>query len=185
MRGKDTTVTRLSHLFAQSIRTVMRNSKKRILIFVVLCLLSSTFAIYLFLYTHILDHCHSWWRIVPRFLLNHVSLASLYTVDIEYVEYTDGTIAPASSINANPPPARTANSPVQRTPGRIADYDPLSEARPSPYSARQAATTVIYTSDKGPGAFVFASAIAAHFFLSTVLTMELNCMMPVLYLIIV
>ncbi|XP_015186393.1 PREDICTED: LIM and SH3 domain protein Lasp [Polistes dominula] len=71
---------------------------------------------------------------------------------IEYVEYTDGTIAPASSsyLNANPPVTRTANSPVQRTPGRIADYDPLSEARPSPYSARQAATTVIYTSDKGP-----------------------------------
>ncbi|XP_050463729.1 LIM and SH3 domain protein Lasp isoform X1 [Cataglyphis hispanica] len=69
---------------------------------------------------------------------------------IEYVEYTDGTIAPASSLNANPPPPRTANSPVQRTPGRIADYDPLSEPRPSPYSARQAATTVIYTSDKGP-----------------------------------
>jgi len=89
-------------------------------------------------------------------------IASLFVlVDIEYVEYTDGTIAPASSINANPPPARTANSPVQRTPGRIADYDPLSEARPSPYSARQAATTVIYTSDKGPGAFTFATAIAA------------------------
>lgn len=86
------------------------------------------------------------------------------TVDIEYVEYTDGTIAPASSINANPPPARTANSPVQRTPGRIADYDPLSEARPSPYSARQAATTVIYTSDKGPGAFTFATVIAARVF---------------------
>ncbi|XP_011493777.1 PREDICTED: LIM and SH3 domain protein Lasp-like [Ceratosolen solmsi marchali] len=72
---------------------------------------------------------------------------------IEYVEYTDGTIAPASSVNANlpaPPVTRTAVSPVQqRTPGRIADYDPLSEARPSPYSARQAATTVIYTSDKG------------------------------------
>lgn len=82
-------------------------------------------------------------------------IASLSFVHIEYVEYTDGTIAPASSINANPPPARTANSPVQRTPGRIADYDPLSEARPSPYSARQAATTVIYTSDKGPGAFTF------------------------------
>lgn len=95
---------------------------------------------------------------------------------LEYVEYTDGTIAPASSINnANnqpapppppqqqhqhqPPPApaapmmssRSAASPVQRAPGRIADYDPLSEARPSPYSARQAATTVIYTSDKGAG----------------------------------
>jgi hypothetical protein len=70
------------------------------------------------------------------------------------VEYTDGTIAPASSVNANPPAppvTRTAVSPVQRTPGRIADYDPLSEARPSPYSARQAATTVIYTSDKGAG----------------------------------
>lgn len=68
---------------------------------------------------------------------------------IEYVEYTDGTITPESSVNANPVPPRTANSPVQRAPGRIADYDPLSEARPSPYSARQAATTVIYTSDKG------------------------------------
>jgi len=85
----------------------------------------------------------------------------LCIVDIEYVEYTDGTIAPASSLNANPPPPRTANSPVQRTPGRIADYDPLSEARPSPYSARQAATTVIYTSDKGPGALIFATGIAA------------------------
>lgn len=92
-------------------------------------------------------------------------IASLSFVHIEYVEYTDGTIAPASSINANPPPARTANSPVQRTPGRIADYDPLSEARPSPYSARQAATTVIYTSDKGPGAFTFAATIAAATFL--------------------
>ncbi|CAD1478602.1 unnamed protein product, partial [Heterotrigona itama] len=71
---------------------------------------------------------------------------------IEYVEYTDGPIAPTSGVNANPPAARTASSQVQRTPGRIADYDPpLSEVRPSPYSARQAgATTVIYTSDKGP-----------------------------------
>ncbi|XP_014220038.1 LIM and SH3 domain protein Lasp [Copidosoma floridanum] len=73
---------------------------------------------------------------------------------IEYVEYTDGTISPASSVNANPPaPISTrpaVQSPVQRTPGRIADYDPLKETRPSPYSARQAATTVIYTSDKGP-----------------------------------
>lgn len=93
------------------------------------------------------------------FLLN-LSLF-LCIVDIEYVEYTDGTIAPASSLNANPPPPRTANSPVQRTPGRIADYDPLSEARPSPYSARQAATTVIYTSDKGPGALIFTIGIAA------------------------
>ncbi|XP_011632240.1 LIM and SH3 domain protein Lasp [Pogonomyrmex barbatus] len=84
------------------------------------------------------------------FLSKAVASAFSCIVDIEYVEYTDGTIAPASSINANPPPARTANSPVQRTPGRIADYDPLSEARPSPYSARQTATTVIYTSDKGP-----------------------------------
>lgn len=103
----------------------------------------------------------SWWADRRRFLWI-VMLAFLSCiVDIEYVEYTDGTIAPATSINANPPPARTANSPVQRTPGRIADYDPLSEARPSPYSARQAATTVIYTSDKGPGAFTFAAAIAA------------------------
>lgn len=88
----------------------------------------------------------------------------------EYVEYTDGTIAPTASVNANAntnvnanananananPPApvitRSAVSPVQRAPGRIADYDPLSEARPSPYSARQGATTVIYTSDKGAG----------------------------------
>lgn len=74
-------------------------------------------------------------------------------LNLEYVEYTDGLVVPASGVNANPPVARTANSPVQRTPGRIADYDPLSEARPSPYSARQAATTVIYTSDKGPGEF--------------------------------
>lgn len=74
---------------------------------------------------------------------------------IEYVEYTDGTIAPTSTINANPPVIRPASSPVQRTPGRIADYDPLSETRPSPYSARQAATTVIYTSDKGAGQFEF------------------------------
>lgn len=74
---------------------------------------------------------------------------------LEYVEYTDGPIAPTSGVNANPPAARTASSQVQRTPGRIADYDPpLSEVRPSPYSARQAgATTVIYTSDKGPGEF--------------------------------
>ncbi|XP_028982264.1 LIM and SH3 domain protein Lasp [Diachasma alloeum] len=70
---------------------------------------------------------------------------------IEYVEYTDETLAPATSVNANTVPARTA-SPIQRTPGRIADYDPLTEARPSPYSARQAATTVIYTSDRGAGA---------------------------------
>lgn len=69
---------------------------------------------------------------------------------IEYVEYPDGTITPTSNVNANPAPPPTAHSPVQRAPGRIADYDPLSEARPSPYSARQAATTVIYTSDKGP-----------------------------------
>ncbi|XP_043285400.1 LIM and SH3 domain protein F42H10.3 [Venturia canescens] len=76
---------------------------------------------------------------------------------IEYVEYTDGTIAPtATSVNANLVPARTASplpvttpAAIQRAPGRIADYDPLTEARPSPYSARQAATTVIYTSDKG------------------------------------
>ncbi|XP_034937492.1 LIM and SH3 domain protein F42H10.3 [Chelonus insularis] len=70
---------------------------------------------------------------------------------IEYVEYTDGTVTPAGSIlNANPPmPVRTV-SPVQKiTPGRISDYDPGAETRPSPYSARQAATTVIYTSDKG------------------------------------
>ena len=79
--------------------------------------------------------------------------AACILLALEYVEYTDGTIAPASGVNANPPAARTASSPVQRTPGRIADYDPLSEARPSPYSARQAATTVIYTSDKGPGKF--------------------------------
>lgn len=70
---------------------------------------------------------------------------------LEYVEYPDGTITPTSNVNANPAPPPTAHSPVQRAPGRIADYDPLSEARPSPYSARQAATTVIYTSDKGPG----------------------------------
>lgn len=85
----------------------------------------------------------------------------------EYVEYTDGTITPTSNVNANsnpnpnppPPPSMvrtpanvvTTKEPVQRTPGRIADYDPLSEARPSPYSTRQAATTVIYTSDKGAG----------------------------------
>jgi len=113
---------------------------------------------------HTLAIYRSWWADRRCFLLN-VSLAFLSCiVDIEYVEYTDGTIAPASSINANPPPARTANSPVQRTPGRIADYDPLSEARPSPYSARQAATTVIYTSDKGPGAFTFAAAITAAIF---------------------
>ncbi|KAH0549368.1 LIM and SH3 domain protein F42H10.3 isoform X1 [Cotesia glomerata] len=77
---------------------------------------------------------------------------------IEYVEYTDGSIAPASSvINANANVNANANiampvrtvSPVQKTPGKIADYDPITEARPSPYSARQAATTVIYTSDKG------------------------------------
>ncbi|KAK0098125.1 hypothetical protein PV326_010993 [Microctonus aethiopoides] len=73
---------------------------------------------------------------------------------IEYVEYTDGTITSTSNaLNANPStpatPVRTA-SPIQRAmPGRIADYDPLTESRPSPYSARQAATTVIYTSDKG------------------------------------
>ncbi|XP_033220286.1 LIM and SH3 domain protein F42H10.3 isoform X2 [Belonocnema kinseyi] len=77
---------------------------------------------------------------------------------IEYVEYPDGTVTPTANsnpnananVNANPVPPPTAHSPVQRAPGRIADYDPLSEARPSPYSAtRQAATTVIYTSDKG------------------------------------
>lgn len=83
---------------------------------------------------------------------------------IEYVEFTDGTISPSTRLNTNanvnvnansnanantPQVVRTA-SPVQRTPGRIADYDPLTEARPSPYSgSRQGATTVIYTSDKG------------------------------------
>lgn len=80
--------------------------------------------------------------------------AACVLLTLEYVEYTDGSIAPTSGVNANPPAARTASSQVQRTPGRIADYDPLSEVRPSPYSARQAgATTVIYTSDKGPGEF--------------------------------
>ena len=88
---------------------------------------------------------------------------------LEYVEYPDGTVTPTANananpnpnpnliananVNANPAPPATAHSPVQRAPGRIADYDPLSEARPSPYSARQAATTVIYTSDKGAGEF--------------------------------
>ncbi|XP_011304653.1 LIM and SH3 domain protein Lasp isoform X2 [Fopius arisanus] len=67
---------------------------------------------------------------------------------IEYVEYSDGTIVTTTNVNANPAPVRIA-SPTQRSPGRIADYDPLTEARPGPYSARQAATTVIYTSDKG------------------------------------
>ncbi|KZC10874.1 LIM and SH3 domain protein F42H10.3 [Dufourea novaeangliae] len=87
---------------------------------------------------------------VDRRRTHHLS-AACALLDIEYVEFTDGTIAPASGVNANnPQAARSAGSPVQRTPGRIADYDPLSEARPSPYSARQAATTVIYTSDKGP-----------------------------------
>lgn len=81
----------------------------------------------------------------------------LLFVPSEYVEYTDGTITSTSNaLNANPStpatPVRTA-SPIQRAmPGRIADYDPLTESRPSPYSARQAATTVIYTSDKGAGA---------------------------------
>lgn len=107
-------------------------------------------------------------------IVEHIA-SLLCIVDIEYVEYTDGTIAPASSINANPPPARTANSPIQRTPGRIADYDPLSEAKPSPYSARQAATTVIYTSDKGPGAFIFVIAISATLFLyECCVTMMIN-----------
>ena len=87
-------------------------------------------------------------------LWNRISAACVL-LTLEYVEYTDGPIAPTSGVNANPPAARTASSQVQRTPGRIADYDPpLSEVRPSPYSARQAgATTVIYTSDKGPGEF--------------------------------
>ncbi|KAJ8872293.1 hypothetical protein PR048_025896 [Dryococelus australis] len=36
-------------------------------------------------------------------------------------------------------------------PGKIADYDPLTDGpRNSPYSARQS-STVIYTSDRGPG----------------------------------
>lgn len=84
---------------------------------------------------------------------------------LEYVEYTDGSIAPASSvINANVNANANANtampvrtvSPVNKMPGKIADYDPITEARPSPYSARQAATTVIYTSDKGAGMFCLA-----------------------------
>lgn len=84
---------------------------------------------------------------------------------LEYVEYPDGTITPTSNVNANPAPPPTAHSPVQRAPGRIADYDPLSEARPSPYSARQAATTVIYTSDKGPGEILLRCIIAAFIYL--------------------
>ena len=90
--------------------------------------------------------------------VNHLLILLLFVLCcLEFVEYPDGTITPAANVNANPPPPPpTAHSPVQRAPGRIADYDPLSEARPSPYSARQAATTVIYTSDKGAGKFRFA-----------------------------
>ncbi|XP_012264252.1 LIM and SH3 domain protein Lasp isoform X1 [Athalia rosae] len=68
---------------------------------------------------------------------------------IEYVtEYDEVPPAPVA-LNANPVHPPSSSSPVHRAPGRIADYDPLNEATPSPYSARQAATTVIYTSDKG------------------------------------
>ncbi|KAJ8687190.1 hypothetical protein QAD02_022984, partial [Eretmocerus hayati] len=64
---------------------------------------------------------------------------------------TTTTNTPAVQVQ----PHQRVQSPIQqqqqqRAPGRIADYDPLSETnRPSPYSARQTATTVIYTSDKG------------------------------------
>lgn len=100
-------------------------------------------------------------------------------INLEYVEYTDGTISPATRVNANinaninlnanantQQVVRTA-SPVQRTPGRIADYDPLTETRPSPYSgARQGATTVIYTSDKGAGNLLVIYRYLVYHFIS-------------------
>ncbi|XP_047103005.1 LIM and SH3 domain protein Lasp isoform X1 [Schistocerca piceifrons] len=60
-------------------------------------------------------------------------------------QFENVPVAPTTQL---PPPA----DPVLRVhqPGKIADYDPLSEGpRNSPYSARQSAT-VIYTSDRGP-----------------------------------
>lgn len=75
---------------------------------------------------------------------------SISFLSAEYLVEPDD-VSPPVSLNANPVPPPSSSSPVHRAPGRIADYDPLNEASPSPYSARQAATTVIYTSDKGAG----------------------------------
>jgi len=64
---------------------------------------------------------------------------------------------PVNNHHAAPPKAQAPpQHPASYQPGRIADYDPIASQEGnrhyvSPYSVRQSAQTVIYTSDRGAG----------------------------------